>query len=472
MEKMGMQIKHFHFIGIGGIGMSGIAGLLMACGHTVSGSDLKENHLTQELRAQGARIFVGHDARHIEGQPIVVYSSAIKQDNPEMQEAARRKLTVIKRAQALALLMEDKCVITVAGSHGKTTTTSLLGHVLIESGISPTVVIGGVLRNIGTNACIGESAYCLAEADESDGSFLCYRPTHSIITNIDYEHLDYYGSFDAQVAAFGDYISRTDPRGSLVICADDEHLCALSRRYSGQVITYGLRAPARLQARSVEIKGLRSSFDCFYDGARIGRFELALGGEHNVSNALAVIAAAVQLGIPLETVKPSLLSYQGARRRLEIKWSGQQYTFIDDYAHHPTEIRATLAALRAVSAGRRMIIFQPHRYSRTQLLLDKFAHCFDHADYLVITDIYSAGEAPIEGITAEVLWRAVKMSMPDKEVVYVPRADVSGYVCRHLVPGDLVVTMGAGDIVNIHHEIIACAQSRDIQESQGALRDG
>jgi len=441
--------KYYHFIGIGGIGMSGIACLLLKAGFRVSGSDLKENRITDELSRLGAKIFVGHDAKNIGEQDVVVYSSAIKQDNPEIQQAIILGIPLIKRAQALADLMQQKTAITVAGSHGKTTTTSLISYMLIEAGLCPTVAIGGVLKNIDTNACLGSGEFFVAEADESDGSFLNYAPKYSIITNIDHEHLDYYHNFDNELIAFRDFVKRTQKGGCVFACSDDVNLLKMIGGYKGRHLFFGLHNPADIYAANIQFSELTSDFDCFFKNKFISRFHLALGGLHNISNALAVIGLGLELDIQLRYIRRSLEGYKGAGRRLEVKFKNDKYLLLDDYAHHPTEIKATLAAIANLKYRRKIVVFQPHRYSRTQLLLDEFAKSFAGADYLIISDIYAAGEQPIAGINARVLLERIKAFSLNKEIVYLEKEKIAGHIKEIIRAGDLVITLGAGDILKV-----------------------
>lgn len=444
-----MMYKYYHFIGIGGIGMSGIAQLLLRSGFKVSGSDLKENQITDELKCLGAEIFIGHQAKNIINQDVVVYSSAIKDDNPEICQAKALGLALIKRAQALASLMREKTAITVAGSHGKTTTTSLVSCMLMEAGLCPTVAIGGILNNIATNACLGSGQFFVAEADESDGSFLSYTPKYSIITNIDQEHLDYYHNFSKELDAFGLFIRRTQAGGCVFACFDDAHLLNIMRDYEGKRIFFGLDSAADIYAKNILFKGLHSDFDCYFKDKFIAHFNLALGGKHNISNSLAVISLGLELGIDLKHIRSSLENYKGAGRRLEVKFRSDKYLIIDDYAHHPTEIRATLAAVANLKIKRKIAVFQPHRYTRTQLLLEDFAKSFTQADYLIITDIYAASEQPIEGVNAGSLLNKIKEFYPQKEVLYLAKENILAHILGMLKDGDLVITLGAGDILKV-----------------------
>lgn len=446
--------RHYHLIGIGGIGMSGIAQLLLRQGLEVSGSDLKENKMTRELKELDADIFIGHNPLNIKGADLIVYSSAIGIDNPEIKEAKRRGIPLIKRAEALALLMQDETVITVTGSHGKTTTASLASYLLLEAGFSPTVAVGGVLRNIDTNACLGTGEFFVAEADESDGSFLYYRPKYSIITNIDYEHLDYYKDFRNEIAAFTEFINNTKENGCVFASGDDINLKGIFKNYKNKYVLFGLKDGAHIYPKNIQIKGLSSEFDCFYKNKLIDRFYLALGGEHNISNALAVIALGLELGIDLKFIKDTLKYYKGAGRRLEIKFDDKGYLLVDDYAHHPTEIKATLAALKGLKFNRLIAVFQPHRYTRTKLLSGEFGKSFDLADYIIVTDIYPAGERPQEGISGKLIYDKIKERLPDRQIYFLPKEEIAAHILGIIKPHDLLITLGAGDIVKICDELV------------------
>ena len=434
--------------------MSGIAKLLLDNGFKVSGSDLKEGRATKELQDMGAQVHIGHRGANIKGANIVIYSSAISQDNPEMEAAKKTGLTLLKRAQALAGLMQQKKVITVTGSHGKITTPSLAAHLLFEAGLSPAAAIGGILINIDNNASFGKGEYFVAEADESDGSFLYYRPNYSIVTNIDYEHLDYYKDFHNELKAFKEFIENTQGDGCVFACADDQNLMALLKDYKRKKVLFGLKNDADIWPKNIKIEGLSSQFDCFYKNKFVDRFSLFLGGLHNISNALSVIALGLELGIAIEPIKKALKNFKGARRRLEIKFKGQDVLVIDDYAHHPSEIKATLLALKELRRKRIVAVFQPHRYTRTKLLLDEFGRCFNAADYVIITDIYPASEPAIEGISGNSVYQKIKEYSPGKEAVYLPKAKITTHLLKAIEPFDLVVILGAGDIVNISNELV------------------
>lgn len=435
--------------------MSGIAHLLLCRGCSVSGSDVKDSVILVQLKKLGAQIFIGHRSENIKDVDVVVYSSAIQSDNPEIIEAIKRGIPIIKRAQALAELMTDKDVVAVAGSHGKTTTTSLASCLLLEAGLSPTAAIGGILRNIDMNVCSGLGNFFVAEADESDGSFLYYEPKYSIITNIDREHLDYYNNFENEVEAFRQFVDKTKKFGCVFACADDLYLRNILKNYSGRKIFFGFNPDANICADNIKLSGLSSEFDCFYQNKLIDRFYLPLGGRHNISNSLAVIALGLELGIDLNIIRSALRNFKGAKRRLEIKFSDGDYLFIDDYAHHPSEIKATLSAAANLERKRTVAIFQPHRYSRTKLLLDDFSRSFAQADCVIITDIYPASELPIPGIDGRLLYDKIRNQNPGKEVYFLEKQEIQDFIVRNIRSGDLVLTLGAGDIVKIGEELVA-----------------
>ncbi|MDI6758567.1 MAG: UDP-N-acetylmuramate--L-alanine ligase [Candidatus Omnitrophota bacterium] len=445
--------KHYYFIGIGGIGMSAIARLFLNSNIKVSGSDLKESKIIDELKNLGAQIFIGHNPGNIKGADLIVYSSAVRDDNPEIVEAKKLKIPLMKRAQALAELMQDKIVITVTGSHGKTTTTSLASCLLLSAGLSPSVAIGGVLKNIDTNACFGKGDFFVAEADESDGSFLFYQPKYSIITNIDYEHLDYYKEFQNELVAFRDFLRQTREGGCIFGCDDDVNLKAILKDCSVRYQTFGLTDSADIFAKNIYLDGLKSEFDCFCKNKFVGRFNLALAGTHNISNALSVIALGLEIGIDLRHIKNALLNYKGACRRLDVKLDALGYLVIDDYAHHPTELKATLLAVKNLKAKRVIAVFQPHRFSRTKLLLDEFGRSFDNADYIIVTDIYAAGEPAICGISGMSIYEKIKDYAPDKEVIFMHKDQTLAHLLKIMKSGDLVLFLGAGDIVKVSDEL-------------------
>lgn len=444
---------HYHLIGIGGIGMSAIARLLLRKSLKVTGSDLKVNKSIEELRALGAEVFIGHDATNVKGADIIVYSSAVKEDNPEIKEAEKLSIPLIKRAQALAKLMRDKSVITVAGSHGKTTTSSLVAFLLLKAGYSPTIAVGGIMRDIDTNAYGGSGDYFVAEADESDGSFLYYFPDYSIITNIDREHMDYYKEFDKVVEAFTEFMNKTKKRGCLFCCNEDSRLKDIIKDYKNRYVLFGLNPDADVYPRNIVLNGFVSEFDCFYRDKLVDRFYLPLAGEHNISNALAVIAVGLEMGIKTAVIKDALAEFKGTKRRLELKFKNDSYMVIDDYAHHPTEIKKSLCALKSLGNKRIIAVFQPHRFSRTKLLLEEFGRVFDAADHVIVTDIYSAGEQPLEWITAKSVCNKILEHAPDKLVEFIKKEEIVSHILKKLKKNDLIVILGAGDITKISDEL-------------------
>ena len=430
--------------------MSAVAQLLLKkAAYRISGCDLKENELIKNLRQIGVSVCVGHNHQHLETVDTVVYSSAIPEDNPEIQEAKRRGIQLMKRAEILSLLMQDKTVITVTGMHGKTTTASLVSYLLSEAGLFPTVAVGGILKNLGGNALLGSGRFFVAEADESDGSFLYYHPDYSIITNIDYEHLDYYQDFTSLQEAFKRFINQTRDDGCLFCWRDDAYLGNLLRDYKKRLVFFGFKENADLYVANITLQGLTSEFDCFWDRKLIGHFKIGLGGRHNILNALAVIALGLELGIDRELIKAALVSYQGTRRRLEIKFKSKEFVVLDDYGHHPTEIKATIEAVRLLNPRRLLVIFQPHRYTRTKMLLEAFASSFDLADYVIITDIYPAGEPPIEKVSGYSIYEKLKSRKYSEQIKFLAKENILNHVLNILKPQDIVLVLGAGDITKI-----------------------
>jgi len=446
--------KKIHFIGIGGIGMSGLAQLFLEKDFEVSGCDIKDSERLSFLKNKGAKIYLGHDPSHLKEQEIVVYSSAIKEDNSELQEAKKRNIRIMRRAEALAEIIKDEKLITVSGAHGKTTTSALVAHILKEVGFSPSVVVGGIWLNLNNSACLGKDKLFVIEADESDGSFLYFKPDYSIITNIDFEHMDYYKDMEKLLATFLDFINNIHQDGCLIACAENKNICSILNKVNRKKILYGLDSKLDIYAKNIELIDLSSSFDCIFKGDYLGRFFLPLGGIHNVLNSLAVIALAKELGIENEDIKKALSTFKGTRRRIETKAFINGILFLDDYAHHPTEIRATLEAIRNLRHKRIVVVFQPHRFTRTKLLLDEFAKSFDLADEVVITDIYPADEKPIEAVTAKDICERINLYDKNKSVKFLPFKEIVSYLLDILKKDDLLITLGAGDIYKIHDELI------------------
>jgi UDP-N-acetylmuramate--alanine ligase len=440
------RVRQIHFIGIGGIGMSGIAEVLLSLGYRVSGSDAKGSDATRRLESLGARVAIGHRAENVAGSDVVVFSSAVGMDNPEVVEARAQGIPVIRRAEMLAELMRLKYGVAIAGSHGKTTTTSLVATVLSHANLDPTVVIGGKLNAIGTNAKVGEGDILVAEADESDGSFLKLTPTIAVITNIDPEHLDHYGSHDKIKDAFVDFAERVPFYGLAVLCLDHPHVQDILPRIDRRVATYGTSAQADYRADRITLHGPITRFQLVRRGEPLGEFAVRLTGRHNVLNTLAVLAVADELGVPLDVSREALASFAGVQRRFTVVAEVGGLTLVDDYGHHPAEIEATLEAARAAYANRLVVAFQPHRYTRTRDLFDQFTRAFNRADVLVVTEVYAAGEAAIDGATGRRLADEIRKHGHHR-VIYEPdKAKVADRIQSLAKPGDMVIALGAGDI--------------------------
>ena len=451
---MYQSIKHIYFVGIGGAGMSGIAEVLLNLGYRVSGSDLKLSETTERLQKRGATVYQGHHEQHVTDVDVVVTSSAVKTGNPEVIAARSRAIPVIPRAEMLAELMRLKYGIAVAGAHGKTTTTSLIGTVLDRGGISPTVVIGGKLNTINTNTILGSGDFMVVEADESDGSFLKLSPTIAVVTNIDPEHLDHYGSVDEIKRAFITFTNKIPFYGLTILCLDNQHVQDLIPRLEKRYLTYGLTPQADLQACDISARGLSMNFTVLRHREELGTIELPIPGVHNVLNALAAIATAMEIKLPFAVIQEALKTFGGVQRRFQLKGTFNGINLIDDYGHHPTEIQATLRAAKAIWKGRLVVLFQPHRYTRTRDLYREFLSAFNQADLLLLTDIYPAGEDPLPGVTSEVLFRGIR-ERGHKNVLYVPRREeTADKLISLLKPGDTVITLGAGDIWQLGAELM------------------
>ena len=455
------RIQHVHLIGIGGIGMSGIAEVLINLGFKVSGSDLKRSAVTDRLQGMGAEIFEGHNAANV-GQPhVVVRSTAVRDDNPEILEAHSRSIPVIPRAEMLAELMRLKPhTVAVAGSHGKTTTTSMVATVLGHAGLDPTMVVGGVVGAFGSNAHLGTSDLMVVEADESDRSFLMLTPTIAVVTNIDREHMDYYHDMDDVRTCFANFVNKVPFYGSSVLCLDDPNVQAIIPLLERRRMTYGLSAQADVSAHGIKYdNSFGSTFDVWRGADVVGQLTLRVPGMHNVYNSLAAIAVGFELEVSFEKIAAGLNSFTGAGRRFQTKGEINDVLIVDDYGHHPTEIRATLAAAKLGSGGRRIVVlFQPHRYTRTHDLMQEFARSFNNADVVFITDIYAASEDPIEGVNSEVLTAAIKR-FGHKDVSYIGPLDNAATMLKHYVqPGDLVLTLGAGTVNRISDQLLSLLQ--------------
>jgi len=460
MDGMRRKVKTVHFVGIGGIGMSGIAEVLLNLGYGITGSDLGQTDITQRLATLGAVIFKGHDEIHLGDADVVVTSTAVKSDNPEVLAAHRRNIPVIPRAEMLAELLKMKFSIAVSGSHGKTTTTSMISTVLGQGGLDPTMVIGGKLASIGSNAKMGGGEIIVAEADESDGSFLKLGPCIAVITNIDREHLDHYRDIDEIKAAFLQFANIVPFYGSTVLCLDNLHIREILPQIKRKTITYGLEPPADYRAADINIRGTWTSFNVLYREELLGAAVLNVPGLFNVYNALATIAVAREIDMDFPAITAGLKTFTGVQRRLEVKGIGGGVTVVDDYGHHPTEIRETLAAARTVWPGRLLVVFQPHRYTRTRALFEEFTGAFSDADLLVITDIYAASEAPIPGVNSENLAAAIR-KQEQQEVMYIADFDaISDRLLALARPGDVIITQGAGSVWKIGEEYLQKAAAK------------
>ena len=469
------RTRRVHFVGIGGIGMSGIAELLANLGYEVSGSDAKGSDVTARLQRFNVRVFEGHAAGNVGDADVVVVSSAVRRTNPEIVEAERRGIPVVPRAEMLAELMRLRFAIAVAGSHGKTTTTSMIALVLERGGLDPTAVIGGRLSVFGSNARLGVSEFMVAEADESDRSFLMLLPSIAVITNIDREHMESYGSLDDLRQAFADFANKVPFYGSVVACADDANLMTVVPRLKRRVVTYGLeQQSAMVSGRNVEIGSFGGRCDVYRSAVRLkadtttgsgsellGRLELSVPGRHNLQNALAAVAVGEELGLSFAQVAGALRDFQGAERRFERHGEAAGVTVVDDYGHHPTEIAAVLSAARATLQRRLVVAFQPHRYSRTAQLLDEFGPAMKDADVIVLADIYAASEEPIPGITVDVLAEAIRKGA--RREVHIVRAidEVVPAILNIARAGDAVITLGAGSIGTIPRKLMDALKRRE-----------
>jgi UDP-N-acetylmuramate--alanine ligase len=443
------RVEDVHFVGIGGVGMSGIAEILLALGFRVSGSDMRESDATRRLEQLGAKVWIGHCRDHLEKADVVVFSSAVSPDNPEILAARERMTPVIPRAEMLAELMRMQTSIAVAGMHGKTTTTSMVASLLSSAGLDPTVVIGGKLDTLGSGARLGHQDLLVAEADESDKSFLSLFPTIAVVTNLDWEHVDCYGSMDEIIAAFLEFINRIPFYGYAVVCLDDPEIQNMLPSVKKRVITYGLSSQAIFRAWKPSLQGGISQFTVLKEDEPLGEIRLPMPGMHNVVNALAAVTIGDIFDVPFETTKAALDSFGGVKRRFTIRGTAAGVTVIDDYGHHPTEIRMVLQAARQIAPRRVAVLFQPHRYSRTKGLFDQFLTCFNDADLLYVMDVYAASEKPIEGVTGQALARGIH-SRGHKTVTFVGDGEsVPAAVARDLEPGDMLITLGAGSVTNM-----------------------
>lgn len=437
-------MKKIHFIGIGGIGMSAIAEILLALGYEVSGSDVALSSRVERLMALGAQINIGQSAEHIRpDMDLVVHSTAIRPENPERQAASHQQIPVCHRSEVLGELMRTRKGICVAGSHGKTTTSSMISLILEQNGLDPTIVVGGVINEIGSNAKLGKGPHLVAEADESDGSFLNLYPWYTIVTNVEEDHLDHYKDITAIQEIFRQFVQKTDENGRVVLCADCPEALALREKSPAKVVSYGFSETADYQIRHHAQKGALNEADIYYAGDRLGHLSLTIPGKHNMLNALAATVCGLDLGLPFDKVAQALYAFHGTRRRFQLVGAVADIQVIDDYAHHPTEIAATIQAAHDCHEGRVVAVFQPHRYSRTKFLAEKFAEALSAADEVYLLDVYPAGEDPIEGVSSQLILDYLPKG---HEGVLFKEEAMAHELLDHLQPGDMVLVMGAGSI--------------------------
>jgi UDP-N-acetylmuramate--alanine ligase len=459
------RYRVIHFVGIGGIGMSGIAEVLHNLGYEVTGSDVKDSETTRRLKGLGIKVYIGHEAENIDDAHVVVVSSAVSGNNPEIVEAKRRFIPVIPRAEMLAELARLKYGILVAGAHGKTTTTSLISTVLAHAGFDPTVIIGGRLKATGSNARLGQGEFLVAEADESDGSFLKLSPTIAVATNIDREHMDFFQSLNSLKDAFHSFLDKIPFYGVSIVCTENEHLRELLPSLHRRYITYGFHSEAEIYAKNIRKGFMSVGFEATYKGRDIGDFDLPLSGEHNVLNSLAAIGVALELQIDIPIIREALRRFGGIQRRFEFKGESNVIKVFDDYGHHPTEIKAVLKAAKeglmlnaskveSREPRRLFVLFQPHRYTRTKDLMDEFAASFNDADFLILLDVYSAGERPIEGISSATLFERIKKRGYNNTLHMKDKEEAIRHVIAHMQKGDMLLTLGAGDVWKIGDEIL------------------
>ena len=455
-------IKKIHFVGIGGAGMSPLARILLDLGYKVSGSDRADSPTVKMLRGRGAEVFIGHDESNVHNDlDAVVISSAIPQDNPEIAAAKKLNMKILHRSDINAALLNSKKGIAVAGAHGKTTTTSMIGFVLFNANVDPTIIIGGESADLGTSAILGKSDWLVSEADESDGSFVKLKPTIAVVTNVEDDHLDHYGTIDNIRKAFKTFIENTSKKkGMAVLCFDNENLRDLAKQIDRKIISYGIENEADYMAKNIEKTSEGIDFDVIHNGEELGHVSLKIHGQHNVLNALATIAVAMEVGVDFDDIVKGLSQFHGAKRRFQTKGHVKNVWIVDDYAHHPTEIAATLKAARDTNPRRLVCVFQPHRYSRTKLLLKEFGSAFKDTDVLVLTDIYAAGEKPIEGVNGESMLKEV-IETTSQDVSYIPNVDeIANYLVDIVEEGDLVITMGAGNVYKVGEQLVEMLKRR------------
>lgn len=449
------DIKKLHFVGIGGAGMSGIAKVMLIMGFEVSGSDISKSETIYKLEQLGAKVYVGHNSENVQDAQAIVISTAIPEINPEVREARERGLTVFHRADMVAYIMGKQQGIAVAGAHGKTTTTSMIAMMLEVSGADPTVLIGGELAYLNGNAKLGKGKYVVAEADESDGTFLKLAPQIAIITNIENDHMDFYETMENILLTFKEFLHKIPVEtGLAVVCFDNAYLRDIAKEANRKIVSYGIEHDADYMARNIRINGASTIYDAYHNGEIIGTITLNVPGRHNVANSLAAVATGCHIGLEFDQIVNGLAAFHGVKRRFQTKGRVKGVWVVDDYAHHPTEISTTLDAARDMNPKRLICIFQPHRYSRTKFLREEFGRAFGAADHLILTDVYAAGEQPIEGVSGELIKAEVERQTKLKPTYISDKNKISRYLAEIVEPGDLVITMGAGDIYQAGEDLV------------------
>lgn len=452
-----------HFIGIGGAGMSGIAKVLLEMGFSVSGSDLKESRYTKNLAKLGARVIIGHHPANLKNPDLVVISGAIPQENCELKKAKERGIPILTRAQMLARVAAEKIGVAVAGTHGKTTTTSMISYILQKGAMEPTFLIGGELNDIGSNAQYGEGKFCVFEADESDGSLMVLAPKIAVVTNVEADHLDYHKSFRAIEELFLRWLEKLPADGLAIVFGDNSNIQRLAFQLGKPYVTFGFQEENDYFATNIRSDFFHSSFDVATPSSVIGRISLKVPGRHNILNALAATVFALTIGVEFSQIAAALENFSGVQRRFQFLGSRSEIVVLDDYAHHPTEVRATLETAKLGSWRRVICVFQPHRYTRTKFLKEEFGQAFNSADLMIVTDIYSAGEEPIPGVTGKLLVDTILRNNPRQNLVYLPKmADIKDYLLSIVESGDLILTMGAGDIWTVGDELLSHLFEEDL----------
>jgi len=458
-EKLRSDIRAVHFVGIGGSGMSAIAKVLLEMGYHVSGSDVHQSDTTYNLERLGARVYQGHNGDNVKGVDAVVVSTAIAENNAEIKAARDLNIPIFHRSDMIAEMMESKKGIAIAGAHGKTTTTSMVSLMMEKLGMDPTIIIGGELHDIGGNAKFGSGEYIVAEADESDGSFLKLSPRIAVVTNIENDHMDFYGTIENIVLAFKQFLAKLPDDGLAILCADNNHVRNLIKGLQKPFVTYALENNADYTIKNLRSNGVQSLFDVYYQGTLVGEMEINVPGTHNIANSLAAVAVGRHLGLSLPEIRSALKQFRGAKRRFQTKGEVDGIWVVDDYAHHPTEINSSLLAAAQTRPERLIAVFQPHRYTRTKLLREEFGKAFAAADIIILTDIYSAGEPPIPGISGETLVQEIEKQ--GRSVVYIKnREDIPSYLYSIASPGDLIMTMGAGNIWQAGEQLVEMLRAR------------